>query len=235
MPGSGRAVPTLQGNGCLGCGLVPCARGFFCIKTSCIQNYKKKHYAFLLRGKIMARLRSVFGAALAILALAGCEGFKAQTPKNFTSAINAYYTTHDDCLFQTSLRFPYEAGTSGADKDPNLKSLDALETAGLLRSLEDRDIHVKRYEQTTFGKRVPPAFCYGHRVVTSIDSTAPAPPQDGMKAVQVTYHYKMMDVPGWADSDQIRKAFPAFAKATSSDAVGHNTVVLTQVGWRVPG
>jgi hypothetical protein len=183
----------------------------------------------------MARSHWVVGAALLSLGLMGCEGFKKETPKNFTAAINAYYSHHDDCLFQTSLRFPYEASTSSTEKDPNLKSLNALEAAGLLRSLEDRDIHVKRYEQTTFGKRVSPAFCYGHRVVTSIDSTTPAPPQDGMKAVDVTYHYKMMDVPGWADSDQIRKAFPAFAKATSPDAVGKTTVVLTQVGWRVPG
>jgi hypothetical protein len=183
----------------------------------------------------MVRSRWILGAAFLGVALTGCEGFKKETPQNFTAAINAYYTKHDDCLFQSSLRFPYEASTSSAEKDPNLKSLDALETAGLLRSLEDRDIHVKRFEQTTFGKRVPPAFCYGHRVVTSIDSTSPAPPQEGMKAVQVTYHYKMMDVPGWADSDQIRKAFPAFAKATSSQATGQSTVVLTQVGWRVPG
>ncbi|MGC2401590.1 MAG: hypothetical protein WA510_17470 [Acidobacteriaceae bacterium] len=184
----------------------------------------------------MARPQWIYGVAFVLgLALTGCEGFKAETPKNFTAAINAYYSKHDDCLYQTSLRFPYEASTSSSEKDPNLNGLNALEAAGLLRSLEDRDIHVKRYEQTTFGKRMSPAFCYGHRVVTSIDSSTPAPPQDRMKAIQVTYHYKMMDVPGWADSDQIRKAFPAFAKATSSDAQGKATVVLTQVGWRVPG
>jgi hypothetical protein len=181
----------------------------------------------------MARPQWIFGLAFVFVALTGCEGFKAETPKNFTAAINAYYSKHDDCLFQTALRFPYEAST--VEKDPNLKPLDALEAAGLLRSLEDRDIHVKRFEQTTFGKRVSPAFCYGHRVVTSIDGSTPAPPQDGMKAIQVSYHYKMMDVPGWADSDQIRKAFPNFAKATSSDAQAQATVVLTQVGWRVPG
>jgi hypothetical protein len=183
----------------------------------------------------MVRRQWIYGVALALgLVVTGCEGFKAETPKNFTAAINAYYSKHDDCLFQTALRFPYEASTSTTEKDSHLKSLDALEKAGLLRSLEDRDIHVKRYEQTTFGKRVSPAFCYGHRVVTSIDGSTPKPPIENMKAVEVAYHYKMMDVPGWADSDQIRKAFPDFAKATSSDAQGRTTVVLTQVGWRVP-
>ena len=68
--------------------------------------------------------------------------------------------------------------TTGADADKNKAGLDALTAAGLLKSLEDRDIHVKRYELTTFGKRVPPRFCYGHRVVTSIDSFTPPAPVD---------------------------------------------------------
>jgi hypothetical protein len=185
----------------------------------------------------MARQKWIYstGTTFALgLMLAGCSGFKAATPKNFTGALNAYYSNHDDCLFSSSLRFPYEASTTGAEEDKNKKGLDALTAAGLLKSLEDRDIHVKRYELTTYGKRVPPRFCYGHRVVTSIDSSTPAAAVDGMKAMQVNYHYKLMDVPGWADSDQMRKAFPDFAKATSPDAQGQTTVVLTQNGWRVP-
>jgi hypothetical protein len=173
--------------------------------------------------------------ALALgLILAGCNGFKKPTPKNFTGALNAYFSNHDDCLFARSLRFPYEASTSSTSKDPNIKGLDALEGAGLLKSLEDRDIHVKRYELTTFGKRVPPRFCYGHRVVTSIDSFTPPAMVDGQSTSQVSYHYKMMDIPGWAASDAMRKSFPALAKASSPDAQGRTSVVLTMNGWRVP-
>jgi hypothetical protein len=168
------------------------------------------------------------------LMLAGCSGFKAATPKNFTGALNAYYGNHDDCLFPSSLRFPYEASTIPSQKDPNMKGLDALEAAGLLKSLEDRDIHVKRYQLTTFGQRVPPRFCYGHRVVTSIDSFTPPAAVNGQPTTQVSYHYKMMDVPGWADSDQMRKTFPAFAKATSADAQDRTTLALYQNGWHVP-
>jgi hypothetical protein len=173
------------------------------------------------------------GIAVGIV-LAGCTGFKDPSPKNFTGALNTYYGNHDDCLFQSKLQFPYEASTAPSEKDPKIKSLDALEGAGLLKSLEDRDIHVKRYALTTYGQRVPPRFCYGHRVVTSIDGFTPAAAVDGMKAMQVNYHYKMMDIPGWADSDQMRKAFPDYAKASSPDAQGQTTVVLTQNGWRVP-
>jgi hypothetical protein len=185
----------------------------------------------------MARQKWIYrtGAGLALgLMLTGCSGFKNANAKNFTGALNTYYGNHDDCLFASSLRFPYEASTIGTEKDPNMKGLDALEAAGLLKSLEDRDIHVKRYELTTYGKRVPPRFCYGHRVVTSIDGFTPPAVVDGQQTSQVTYRYKMMDVPGWADSDSVRKAFPAFAKSTAADAQGHATLVLAQSGWHVP-
>jgi hypothetical protein len=184
----------------------------------------------------MARQKWIYstGGTLALgLMLAGCSGFKAATPKNFTGALNAYYSNHDDCLFSSSLRFPYEVSTTGAE-DKNKKGLDALTSAGLLSSLEDKDIHVKRYELTTYGKRVPPRFCYGHRVVTSIDSFAPPAMVNGQQTTQVNYHYKMMDVPGWANSELMRKTFPALAKATAPDAQDHATLALSQSGWHVP-
>ena len=175
------------------------------------------------------------GTALTVgLLLAGCNGYKAATPKNFTQALNVYYGNNDDCLFPSAIRFPYEASTTNGDKDPRKPGLDALAAAGLLKSLEDRDIHVKRYELTTYGQRVPPRFCYGHRVVTSIDGFTPPAAVDGQQTTKVDYHYKMMDVPGWSDSDAIRKAFPAFAKATSGSAQDRATLMLTQNGWRVP-
>ena len=185
----------------------------------------------------MARPTWLPGTAAALtlmLLLAGCNGFKKANAKNFTRALNFYFSNNDDCLFHDPVRFPYEASTAPGDTDPRKKGLDALAAAGLLTSLEDRDIHVKRYQDTTYGSRVPPRFCYGHRVVTSVDSFTPPATVNGQQSTTVEYHYRMMDVPGWADSDQIRKAFPAFAQATTGDAQDHTTLVLTVNGWRVP-
>jgi hypothetical protein len=185
----------------------------------------------------MARQTWIYRAGTALtlgLVLAGCNGYKAATPQNFTRALNAYYGNNDNCLFPSAIRFPYEASTTSGDTDPRKKGLDALVDAGLLKSLEDRDIHVKRYQLTTYGSHIPPRFCYGHRVVTSIDGSTPPAVVNGQQTTQVDYHYKMMDVPGWADSDEIRKAFPAFAKATSGNAQDRATLVLTMNGWRVP-
>ena len=101
-----------------------------------------------------------------------------------------------------------------------MKGLDALAAAGLLKSLEDRDIHVKRYELTTYGKRVPPRFCYGHRVVTSIDGFTPPAVVNGQQTTQVSYHYKMMDVPGWADSDSDAQGLPRIREGNFSRRAG---------------
>jgi hypothetical protein len=175
------------------------------------------------------------GVALTlVLVVAGCEGFKKATPQNFTRALNAYYGNHDDCLFPSAIHFPYEAATAGSDADPRKKGLDALADAGLLKSLEDKDIHVKRYSLTTFGSRIPPRFCYGHRVVTSIDSFTPPATDNGQQVTHVDYHYKMMDVPAWTDSDEIRKVFPVFAQSTAGNAQDRATLVLTINGWRIP-
>ncbi len=185
----------------------------------------------------MVRLETTLrvGTVLALgILLAGCNGFKKPNAKNFTTALNYYYSNNDDCLYPSAIRFPYEASTAAGETDSHKKGLDALADAGLLKSLEDRDIHVKRYELTTFGKRVPPRFCYGHRVVTSIDGFTPPAPVSGQQTTQVSYHYKMMDVPAWTNSDEIRKVFPAFAKSTAGDAQDHATLVLTVNGWRVP-
>jgi hypothetical protein len=185
----------------------------------------------------MVRPGRIFPLGLALVAgvlVAGCQDFKKPNTKNFTAALNYYYSQHDACLFPSAIRFPYEASTAAGEVDSHKKALDALTDAGLLKSLEDRDIHVKRYELTAYGQRIPPRFCYGHRVVTTIDGFTPPAPVDGVPASQVSYHYKMMDVPGWANSDEIRKAFPEFAKATSGDAQDQTKLVLTQYGWRYP-
>jgi hypothetical protein len=189
-------------------------------------------------GTTLAYQRRIYCTATAsltlVLLLAGCNGFKDPNAKNFTRALNYHFSHNDDCLFPSAIRFPYEASTSSTEPDSHKKGLDALAGAGLLKSLEDRDIHVKRYEMTPYGSHIPPRFCYGHRVVTSIDGFTPPAVINGQQSTQVNYHYKMMDVPGWADSDAIRKAFPAFATETTGDPQDHTTLVMTVNGWQVP-
>ena len=114
--------------------------------------------------------------------------------------------------------------------------MDAMMKAGLLKEpTEDKSIHVEVYDLTAAGERAAGNFCYGHREITSIDNfTPPTKAANGMLQSQVAYHYKMMDVPVWAKTDDMLKAFPEMAKALAGDATGQNTLANAGVGWQVP-
>jgi hypothetical protein len=114
------------------------------------------------------------------------------------------------------------------------KQLNALAAEQLLKVEEERDLHVSRYTTTDAGARVAPRFCYGHRIVSTIDSFTPPAPANGFPETQVAYHYTMQDVPVWAKSDAMRAAFPAMALATSGTASDKATLASTMAGWSVP-
>jgi hypothetical protein len=45
----------------------------------------------------------------------------------------------------------------------------------------------------------------------------------------------MMEVPVWAKTDEMRKAFPELDKALSGEATGKAKLANAGVGWQVPG
>ena len=77
-------------------------------------------------------------------------------------------------------------------------------------------------------------FCYGHRLISAIDSFTPPAQANGFPETQVVYHYAMEDVPVWAKSADVRAAFPAMARATSGTATDKATLAATMAGWSVP-
>jgi diadenosine tetraphosphatase ApaH/serine/threonine PP2A family protein phosphatase len=151
------------------------------------------------------------------------------------AGLNTYYANHNDCLYSSALRFPYEV-SPGPNAKQDKQRMDALMHAGLTKEpTEDRSIHVEVYALTAAGERAAGRFCYGHREITSIDSsTPPVKNANGLLEAHVTYHYKMMDVPVWAKTDEMLKAFPEMAKALSGDATGEATLANAGVGWQVP-
>jgi diadenosine tetraphosphatase ApaH/serine/threonine PP2A family protein phosphatase len=169
-----------------------------------------------------------------ILLAAGCSSKTKPTDKNFMTGLNAYYANHNECLFPSALRFPYEV-SPGPDAKRDKQRMDALMDAGLMKRTEDRSIHVDVYALTPAGERAGGRFCYGHRQVTSIDSfTPPIKNASGFLESHVTYHYKMMEVPVWAKTDEVQKAFPEATKNFSDDATGEITMANAGVGWQVP-
>jgi hypothetical protein len=165
-----------------------------------------------------------------LLATAGCHSKSAATPENFITGLNAHFIEHSECLFPTPPRFPYET----SDKELT-KQFDSLIKAQLLTKTEEMSIHASRYTPTTTGARYAPRFCYGHRIVTNIDSfTPPAKASNGLPETQVTYHYDMQDVPIWAKTPEVQAAFPDMFASTNGSATGKATLAGTIAGWQVP-
>jgi hypothetical protein len=176
-----------------------------------------------------SRFIAGLAGALLLLPLSACNSKSKATPENFITGLNAHFADHPDCLFPNPPIFPYET------TDPAMtKQMNALVTSQLLKVSVERDIHASRYTTTDAGARVAPRFCYGHRIVTTIDSSTPPTPTNGFPETKVTYHYTMQDVPVWAKSTEVLAAFPAMALTTSGTASDKATLAGTITGWQVP-
>lgn len=174
-----------------------------------------------------------------LLLMAGCQSKTAPTKENFTLALNAYYANHDDCLFPGGLRFPYEVSAkgeagAGGSSIASAKGMDTLMDAGMLTRFEDKTLKVNRYSLTAAGSRAAPRFCYGHRVVTSIESASEPAKVNGFPETLVEYSYSIIDVPLWAKSEAVESAFPEMAKAVRGQAQGKTRLSQTMAGWQVP-
>jgi hypothetical protein len=184
----------------------------------------------------------------AVILNAGCN--KTDNSKaNYESAINNYYKAHPACLWPEAQKFPLQAATSDESKT---EGYDALTDAGLLtRSTAEKKVfivaskQVNNYDVSDKGRAVwtqDPSqpgygnFCYGHRVVTSIDSFAATnAPSPGQNAVLVNYHYKMADLAPWANSQEMQTAFPSLNTATSGPQPAQATLALSGDSWQVVG
>jgi len=182
----------------------------------------------------MARSSTRWAAAAALAALVGgCSSASKPTPKNFETALNAYYQEHSDCLFPQGHTFPFEVAP-GPEAKKDKMQMDALTDAGMLQRTEEPAMHVEHYTVAVAGNRFAPRFCYGHREITSIDSFTPPGPHNGFTETTVSYHYTMHDVPVWAQTDAVQAAFPQLAAALGSSPTGQTTLATVGAGWQVP-
>jgi hypothetical protein len=171
-------------------------------------------------------------AVCAGLMMTGCSSDLKPTNAKLETGLNRYFESHDECLYPQGKMFPYEVAPSKNAKAEETQ-MDAMKAAGLLKELQDLDIHVERYWLTPLGERVAPRFCYGHKVVASIDSfTAPVKVGTVLETT-VTYHATMKDVPVWAQTDELMKAYPTMAAAISGPVQGQIVMATAGVGWSV--
>jgi hypothetical protein len=174
-------------------------------------------------------------AACGVLMIAaGCAPDTKPTNAKLEKAINAHYEGRNECLFPAGRKFPYEV-TPGSAYKQDLKVMGAMKDAGLVKEQGAAAIHAEIYNLTPLGERVAPRFCYGHRVVKSLDSfTPPVKQSNGFVETTVSYHYSMMDVPVWVKTDAMEGAFPTMANAISGSAADQITLATVGAGWQVP-
>jgi hypothetical protein len=182
--------------------------------------------------------------AIAIFLIVGCNR-KADSSLNFTNAINTYYSAHPACLWSDSIKFPVQADTSDISKT---SGYDALVDQGLLvRTTAEKkkfiiaSKQVNNYDLSEKGRSAWTAdvnqpgfgnFCYGHRKVSSIDSSTPTSSDPGA-ATQVTYHYTLVDLPAWANAAETQNAYSQLHADLAGPQTGHATLADTSNGWQV--
>jgi hypothetical protein len=186
-----------------------------------------------------------YAAAFAVGALlcVGCNK-TADNTENYKSAINAYYNATPSCVWATSKQFPVQVAASDTDQTAPYA---ALVDAGLLvRSTSEKRIVIvdKRetnYDLSDVGRSAwtpdpsqPGAgnFCYGHRSVSSIDSSTPNSGQPGATSV-VVFHYSFSGAPAWAQNAEVQNAFPQMRADLNGNGTATKTLVDTSNGWQV--
>ncbi|MGC2214783.1 MAG: hypothetical protein WA419_16895 [Silvibacterium sp.] len=177
--------------------------------------------------------RMVLGCVCLGLLAAGCSSDLKPTNAKLEKGLNAYFENHNECLFPAGLKFPYEV-SPGVDAKGEKTHMDAMEKAGLLKQQDDLAMHVERYTLTPMGQRVAPRFCYGHKVVTSVDGFTAPVKQGGFMETTASFHATMMDVPIWVKTDQMAAAFPKMAADVTGAQPGQMMLATAGAGWQVP-
>ncbi len=181
-----------------------------------------------------------------LLAAAGCSGKTAASKDNFKKAIGNYYNAHGECVWSSPVKFPVEADPKAGDQTAGY---DALTDAGLLtrssaqkkvfifgsKQVNDYDLSSKGRSDWTPDPQQPGSgnFCFGRRVVTSIDNFTASSDSKGAQIASVDYHYTLGSVADWAKSTEMQTAFPTIQADLSGTKVDKATLVNTDDGWQV--
>jgi hypothetical protein len=184
--------------------------------------------------------------ALVILALVatGCNN-GSNTDLSYKAAINDHFKAFPVCIWTQPKKFPVQAATAD---DSKTEGYDALTQEGLLtRASAEKKVfivskQVNNYDLSDKGRTswTPDSsqpgygnFCYGNREVTSIDNSMPGTNGAGAKTVEITYHYHIANVATWANSQEMKTAYPSVAEKLSSNPSDHATLVMTGDHWEV--
>jgi hypothetical protein len=69
--------------------------------------------------------------------------------------------------------------------------------------------------------------------VDSIDSFTAGVNGSGLKTAEVNYHYSLAGVPTWAQSEEVKTAFPSLGAALAQSQPAHDSLVMNGSDWQV--
>jgi hypothetical protein len=190
---------------------------------------------------------SLLCLAALVLFSAGCNK-QDNSDANYKTAINDHFKSNPACIWSQSKKLPAQEATSD---DAKTEGYDALTQAGLLtRTTAEKKVliiaskQVNNYDLSDTGRSTwtpdpnQPGygnFCYGHREVTSIDNSIVGTTASGAKTATIQYHYKIADLPSWAQSQQVQTAFPSIAGAENANQTDKATLVMNGQQWTYAG
>jgi hypothetical protein len=180
---------------------------------------------------------------IALLLAVGCKK-TADNTSNYKSAIDGFYSAHPACLWSSPQQFPKQVGAS--DDSQNAPFAALVDQGLLARTTSEKKIIIIskqeiNYDLTDKGRSAWTAdtnqpgygnFCYGHRSVSSIDSSTPNSGQPGATTT-VAYHYSFSGVPDWAKNAEVQNAFPNVRTDLAGDGVANASLLDTNNGWQV--
>jgi len=182
--------------------------------------------------------------ALALPAVTGCRMPKNETG-NLKIAIDNYYDQHPECLWTNSVQLPQ---AFDVDDLSHVRQFDALASVGLVAStpftrMKSAMVHkpAKHYDLTDKGRsdwRPDPSrtgygnFCYAHREVKKIIHNTQAGIEPGAMT-HVSYSYEVRSTKDWAESDEVKAAFPWVLRTLHATGTGSENLLLTKDGWKV--
>jgi hypothetical protein len=183
------------------------------------------------------------GLSLLTLLSTGCNN-GSDTDMSYKAAINDHFKAHPVCVWSQPKKFPVQAATSD---DAKTEGYDALTQEGLLtRTTAEKKVlivaskQVNNYDLSDKGRTswTPDSsqpgygnFCYGNREVTSIDNSTLGTNASGAKTVEVVCHYQIANVASWANSQEMKTAYPGMASALATNPSDNATLVKTGDRW----
>jgi hypothetical protein len=181
--------------------------------------------------------------ALLVFIATGCNN-GSNSNLAYKTAIDQHFKAFPACIWSQPKKLPAQVATAN---DAKTEGYDALTQEGLLtRTTAEKKVlivskQVNNYDLSDRGRSLwtPDSsqpgygnFCYGNREVTSIDNATPGTNGQGAKTVDITYHYRIANVASWANSQEIKTAFPGVDAALSSNPSDRATLIMTGDHWQ---